>query len=347
MRNKLLVFPLLLTLALITTACQTQPGSDPTNNTDTGSNTLVIYSGRSETLVGPLIEQFTADTGIEVDIRYGGTAEMAATLLEEGANSPADVFFAQDPGGLGAVANAGMFATLPDEILGQVDPRFASVDSLWVGISGRARVIVYNTDRINPETDLPDDLWGLTDPAWDGRIGWAPTNGSFQAMVTAMRVAWGEERTREWLTGIIANHPIAYEKNTPVVAAVAAGEVEVGLVNHYYLHRFLAEEGEDFTARNYFLPGGGPGSLVMAAGVGQLQSSANPENARKFIEFLLSPTAQQYFAEQTFEYPLIAGVPAPAGLTPLAELNALDIDMADLEDLQGTVQLLQEVGAID
>lgn len=304
---------------------------------------LTIYSGRSEDLVGPIIQQFQAATGIPVEVRWGSTGELAATLLEEGARTPADLFFAQDPGGLGVVAD--MMAPLPEEILGRVDARFRDPEGRWVGISGRARTVVYNTERLRPE-DLPADLWGFTDPKWKGRIGWAPTNASFQTMVTAMRVMWGEEKTREWLQGILANEPKVYEKNTPVVAAVGAGEIDVGFVNHYYLYRFLEEEGESFPARNYYLPDGGPGSLVMVAGAGVLASSQNRQAAEKFLAFMLSPVAQQYFATQTFEYPLVEGVRTHRELKPLSELNAPQIELADLADLQGTAQLLSEVGVL-
>ena len=150
---------------------------------------LVIYSGRKESLVGPIIEQFKAASGIEVEVKYGSTGEIAATLLEEGKNSPADVFFAQDPGGLGAIANAGMFTKLSAEILGLAPDWAQSPDGLWVGISGRARTLVYSTADLDV-ADMPETLQGLTDPKWKGKIGWAPTNGSFQAMVTAMRVIW-------------------------------------------------------------------------------------------------------------------------------------------------------------
>ncbi len=304
---------------------------------------LVIYSGRSENLVGPLIEQFEQRTGIKLLVRWGNTSEIAATLLEEGENSPADIFFAQDPGGLGAVVD--MLSPLPDQILGQIDERFRDPQGRWVGISGRARVIVYNTDRLNPQ-DLPKDLWGFTDPEWKGRIGWPPTNASFQTMITAMRVLWGEAQTREWLEGIQANEPRVYEKNTPTVAATAAGEVDVGFVNHYYLFRFLEEEGEGFPARNYFLPGGGPGSLVMVSGAGVLDSSARKEAAWRFLEFLLSQTAQTYFSNQTFEYPLVNGIPIPGELVPLEDLDSPDIGLASLADLEGTVALLREVGIL-
>lgn len=224
-----------------------------------------------------------------------------------------------------------------------MDGRFASPDGLWVGISGRARVVVYNTETLSPE-DLPDTLEGFTDPQWRGRIGLPPTNGSFQTMVTGMRQVWGEEATRAWLEGILANEPVFYEKNTPTVAAVAAGEVEVGFVNHYYLYRFLAEEGEGFAARNYFLPSGGPGSLVMVAGAGRVASGQNEDNATRFLDFMLSTVAQQYFASTTYEYPLIEGVNVQSDLTPLAELNAIDISLGELADLQGTVVILQELG---
>ncbi len=308
---------------------------------------LVIYSGRSESLVQPIIDRFQEETGIQVDVRYGGTAELVATLLEEGANSPADFFYAQDPGGLGAIAAEGMLAPLPETILDKVPARFAATSGEWVGISGRARVVVYNTDML-AEADLPADLWGFTEPEWNGRIGWAPTNGSFQAMVTGMRAIWGEVETRRWLAGIQVNNPVVYEGNTPIVAGVGAGEVAVGFVNHYYLYRFLAEEGESFAARNYFLPGGGPGSLIMVSGAGILQTASNVANAQRFIEFLLSEESQLYFADETFEYPVVAGVAINPLLPPLAELDAeaVDISLMDMADLPGTAAMLSELGIL-
>lgn len=362
---------IVLSLALALTACgpagtptaivEPQPGADPepvgdpepeqeadpeppTADPDALAEAdLVVYSGRSESLVGPILDQFRSQTGADVSVRWGRTAEVAATLLEEGAASPADLFYAQDPGGLGAVSQR--LTTLPDDILDRVDPRFRDPDGRWVGVSGRARVIVYNTESLSA-SDLPEDLWGFTEPQWQGRLGWAPTNASFQTMVTAMRAVWGEAETRQWLEGILANRPVAYDSNTPIVAAVGAGEVDVGFVNHYYLYRFLSEEGEGFPARNYFLPGGGPGSLVMVAGAGVLESSNNKEAAFSLLEFLLSPEAQAYFAEQTNEYPLTAGVEPAVALTPLQDLNTVDVRLSNLADLEGTLQLLREAGAL-
>lgn len=307
------------------------------------AQSLTIYSGRSEELVGPIIDQFSQATGIRVQVRYGGTSELAATILEEGRRSPADIFFAQDPGGLGAVAH--LFGRIPDNILNRTDARFRSPRGKWVGISGRARVVVYNTQKLT-EADLPDDIWEFTESKWKGRIGWPPTNGSFQAMVTGMRVLWGDEKTRQWLRGIQTSDPRTYPKNTPLVAAVGAGEVDVGFVNHYYLLRFVQERGESFPARNYHPRGGGPGAIILVAGAGILQTSKDKEAAQRFLDFILSPVAQQYFAGQTFEYPVVEGVKTPRVLVPLSEIKSPEIDMVDVADLRGTLRLLRETGVL-
>ncbi len=304
---------------------------------------LVVYSGRSQSLVDPVIQQFAEVTGIDVQVKYAKTSQLAATLLEEGRNSPADVFFAQDPGGLGAVAE--MLTPLPETILDQVPAWARSPQGRWVGISGRARTVVYNTERLT-EADLPYDMFGFTGPEWKDRIGWAPTNASFQTMVTAMRAAWGEDKTRTWLQGVQANNPTIYPKNTPQVAAVAAGEIDVGFVNHYYLFRFLAEEGEDFPARNYHPRAGGPGSMIMVAGAGILDTAENRTNAERLLEFLLSSPGQQYFASQTFEYPLVDDVKTQRVLVPISEINAPQIPLSDLADLSGTQRLLRETGVL-
>ena len=341
-------FPTAALIVLLTTAiiACAGPAAAPAENTrivEQDPGELVIYSGRSESLVDPIIQQFKGTTGIDVQVKYAGTGALAATLLEEGDNSPADLFYAQDPGGLAAVSD--MMSVLPDDII-QLTPEWArSATGHWVGITGRARVVVYGTDNLT-EADLPDDLWGFTDARWQGRVGWAPTNGSFQAMVTALRVGWGDARTEEWLQAMIDNDVQVYPKNTPQVAAAAAGEIDVGLVNHYYLYRFLAEEGEDFPARNAHLRAGGPGSIVLVSGAAILESAVNPENADKFIRFLLSSVGQQYFAGSTFEYPLVDGVRPSVLLTPLEGINQPEITLPDLSDLAGTQALLQKVGAL-
>lgn len=305
--------------------------------------TLTIYSGRSESLVAPIIQQFSAATGIKVSVKYAGTAQLAATLLEEGRRTPADVYFAQDPGGLGAVES--MLAPLPQPVLDRVPAWARSPQGKWVGLSGRARTVVYNTGKLK-EADLPDDIFGLTQPQWRGRVGWVPGNASFQTMVTAMRVLWGEDKTRQWLAGMQANNPKVYSGNAPAVQGVADGEVDLALVNHYYIYPFIAERGESFPVRNYHPRAGGPGAIVMVAGAGVLEASQNKDAAHKFLEFMLSPVAQQYFAAQTFEYPVVEGVKSQAKLVPLAQIKSPEVSMAQLADLPGTQALLRQTGVL-
>src|SRR5690606_11181988 len=323
----------------------TATGSEPAVPATAEPGRLVVYSGRNENLIGPLLERFQAETGIQVEVRYGSTSEIAATLLEEGARSPADVFIAPDAGALGAVAREGMLQPLPQDLLGRVEARFRSPEGLWVGISGRARTLVYSTERLS-ESDLPASIFELTEPQWRGRLGWAPTNASLQAFVTAMRVVHGDGATRRWLDGFIANQPRVYPNNAAQVEAAAAGEIDLGLVNHYYLYRLKAEYGEDYPAANYFLPDGDIGALVNVAGVGVLTTARNPEAAQHLVDFLLGADAQRYFAEETYEYPLIDGVETSAGLPPIESMASPDIDLSELWDLEGTLEMLREAGAL-
>lgn len=307
---------------------------------------LVVYSGRSESLVAPLFDAFTEETGINVRVRYGDTAELAATILEEGRNTPADVYWAQDAGALGALAKVGRLRTLDAELLNKVDSRLRSPHGEWLATSGRARVVAYNTDVLSPD-DLPDSIWGFTDPKWKGKIGWPPTNGSFQAFVTALRVIEGDARAEAWLRGILANNPKVYRNNTASVDAVSRGEVQVAFVNHYYLYRFLKEHGDGFPARNYYT-NADAGSIINVAGVGILDASDSSAAAGRFIEFLLSETAQTHFAAEVNEYPVALGldIPLHPDLLPLSEVNVPDIDLSDLDDLEGTLELLQKVGVL-
>ncbi len=347
--NHLTRLALLLALVSILSACAGQPGlisSQPAGQSESTAP-LVIYSGRNENLVGPLLEQFSAQTGVAVQVRYGDTAEMAATILEEGRNSPADVYFGQDAGALGALAKADRLVELPAALLDQVDPRFRDDDGRWVGASGRARVLVYNTDLVQPE-DLPQDIWGLIDPQWRSRVGWAPGNGSFQAFVTALRVLEGDAEAQRWLDGMIANDAKVFSSNSAIVEAVARGEIAVGLVNHYYLYNHLAQKDANAPLANYYFPGGGAGALLNVAGAGILDTSRSQAAAERLIAFLLSQEAQHYFAAQTHEYPLASqNVESAAGLLPLSQIATPAVDLGNLDDLQGTLELLQAVGALN
>jgi iron(III) transport system substrate-binding protein len=304
---------------------------------------LTIYSGREEELVAPLFENFTEATGIEVEVRYGDSAELAATIAEEGDNSPADVFFAQDPGSLGAVES--QLSKLPVGTLELVDTQFRDADGRWVGTSGRSRVIAYNTETLTA-AEVPDSVFDLTDPQWKGRVGIAPTNASFQTFVTAMRLSAGEDATRKWLLDMKANQVREYEKNTPIVEAVASGEIDLGLVNHYYLY-LVKEEQPDASVENHFLEAGDPGALVSVAGAGVLASSDQTEDAERFLAYLLSEEGQRFYVDEAdeAEYPLIDGIEPKEGLPMLSELEGPDVDLTSLgAEHEATIELLRETG---
>lgn len=311
---------------------------------DGDSEALVVYSGRSSDLVGPLIEQFTEATGVEVEVRDGSSAELAAQLLTEGDASPADVYFSQDAGALGAVGKAGLFAPLDEELVAEVPQAYRAKDRSWVGTSGRVRVLVVNPEMV---PDPPDTIDELLDPQWKDKIGFAPSNASFQAFVTGLRVVRGEDGAREWLEAFAAQEPVAFENNVAVRDAVDSGELPLGLVNHYYLLEKVAEEGEEnVTARNHFMAAGDVGGLVNVAGVGVLASSEHPEQARELVAYLLGPEGQEYFAQETFEYPLVAGSEPAESLPPLETLEPPQIDLSDLDSLEETQQLLADVGLL-
>jgi iron(III) transport system substrate-binding protein len=305
---------------------------------------VTVYSGRQEILVGPLLDTFARESGINMRVRYGDSAELAATILEEGSNSPADVFFAQDAGSLGALAQRDMLATLPDELLNRVGERFRSPAGKWVGTTARARVVAYNTQVLS-DAELPDSILGFTDPKWKGRIGWAPPNASFQAFITAFRITHGEEAARGWIEGIKANNPRAYVNNIAALEAVARGEVQVAFVNHYYLHAMQASQGQ-LPVANYHPRDAGVGAMINVAGTAILNTSPNREGARRFIEFMLGQEAQRHFAEHEYEYPVVAGVPAPSGAPPLSQIRAPNIDLSNLSDLQGTLALMRSTGVL-
>jgi len=320
-------------------------GPETTAATGGETCTVTVYSGRGEDLVAPVITAFTDATGIKTEVRYGNSAEMLLLIEEEGDNTPADVYYAQGAGFLGTLSEAGRFAELSPETMARLtDANLGSPNGDWVGLTGRARTAVYNTDRLT-EADLPDSILDFTDPKWKGRIGYAPTNASFQDHVTAMRYLLGEDATGEWLEGLLANDVVAYEGNSAILDAVAAGEVEVGLTNHYYLYRNLAEDPA-FPVANKYYSDGDPGALVNIAGAGVLSSTDCPESSAALIDYLLSVEAQEYFTTANFELPVVADVEPPEGLPTIDSLILPVFDLNLLLDLQGTVDLLIDKGAL-
>lgn len=338
MRFRPLVAVLVVVAAVSVAGCSSSSGGDDAD--------LVVYSGREEELIGDLVDQFEEESGLSVDVRYGDSAELAVQLLEEGDRSPADVFWAQDAGSLGAVADEGLFTALEPEVTGEVAPAYRSAEGLWVGTSGRARVLAYDPRQV-ADADLPRSVFDLTDPRWRGEVAIAPTNASFQAFVTAMRLSEGEDVTRRWLEDMKANDAQAYESNDLIMGAVDAGDVAMGLVNHYYLYEYGEEVGEEnLNARVSFMEPGDPGSLVNVAGVGILAGAAGSEAAAEFAAYLLSDAGQQYIVDAVGEYPLTDSVEPRDELPPLDSLQGPDVALDDLSDLEGTLALLTETGWI-
>jgi len=329
--NKL--FALSLTSLIALTGCAAEPQA-------IDQDSIVLYAGRDEELVQPLIEKFEEETGIEVEVRYASSAELAAQLLEEGDNSPANVFFAQDAGALGAASKAGLLTKLPQEIYDLVPSAYSAADGMWVGVSGRVRVMNYNPNTV---TELPKSVFDLADPIWKGRVAIAPSNASFQAFVTAMRVVEGDDKTLEWLTGMKQN-AVIFEKNGAILEAVEAGQVDLGLINHYYWYALSQEQGvENMKSKIAQFETNDVGNLINAAGVGIVNDSTA---ARKFVEYLLSKTGQTYFAETAREYPLIAGLMPADDLTPLADIPSPKVDLSDLDSLERTLELIRQAGLI-
>jgi iron(III) transport system substrate-binding protein len=328
---------LTLLLAVVATGCGGGFAAD--------EDDLVLYSGREEELIGPLIERFEDQSGLDVAVRYANSAELAATLAEEGGNSPADVFWAQDPGSLGAVENEGMLARLPAELLQRVPQRLRDPDGKWVGVSGRVRVIAYNTEALG-EDDVPDTIDEVTEPRWRGKVGIAPPNASFQAFVSAMRLERGDAEARAWLDSMKENEPRFYENNIAILEALSEGEIELGLVNHYYLSLVKAEN-PDAPVANHFLRPGDVGALVSVAGAAVVDGTDKPEQARRFVEFLLSEEGQRFYAEEAeeAEYPLVDGVEPREGLPPLETLRGPGIALDRLgTELESTLELLDAAG---
>jgi iron(III) transport system substrate-binding protein len=311
---------------------------------DDGRDPLTIYSGRDEALIGPLLEQFADANDVDIDVRYGETADLALLLAEEGENTPADVFLSQSPGAVGFLANEGLLGRLSADELSAVDARFESDDGRWIGLSARQRVLVYNEELVD-EADLPESVLDLTDETYSGDVALAPTNGSFQDFVSAMRQIEGEDVAAQWLSDMQANGSPTYADNSSIVDAVARGEVPMGLVNHYYNFRKL-EEDPDAPSRNYVFPNGDVGSLLIASTASVLASTDKQDDAGMFIDFLLSDDAQQFYSDETFEYPLAEGVEPSADLPPLESLETPDIDLNDLGSLQETARLIEESGLL-
>lgn len=334
---------LAVVLAAAAPTVATGQSESSTNIAGAQDRTVVVYSGRTQNLVEPILTRFAEETGIDIQVRYGDTTDLALLIAEEGDRSPADVFVSQSPGAVGYLDSHGLLGTLPDEILELVPDQFHAADGSWVGFSGRKRVLAYNPN-ITSADELPASVLDLVDPEWSGRIGVAPSNASFQDFVTAMRIELGDDATTAWLEGIADNDAFTFANNAAIVQAIGRGEIDVGLVNHYYVYQALAEE-PDFAGRNHEFAPNDIGSLVIVTGATMLAGADHVDAAQELIAFLLSEEAQRYFSDETFEYPLAAGV-EPAAVLPDVDLSlASDTDLDLLGgDLESTREMIRDAG---
>ncbi len=259
--------------------------------------TITVYSGRSQNLIGPLLERFAEDTGIDVEVRYGGSTDLALLLQEEGDKTPADVFISRSPGPIGFIAERGLLAELDDDALALAP---SSPSGYWVALTGRQRVLVYNTEQFGP-ADLPTSIHELTEERWLGRVAIAPTNGSFQDFFTLFRISDGDEAALAWLKAMHDGGAPVYPNNVSIVQAVARGEIEMGLVNHYYNDRIKVEDPST-PSENHRFREGDPGGVTIATAIGAT-ASGDKDVAQRLIRFLTSKAAQEYLRQIQLRVP--------------------------------------------
>ncbi|WP_418060471.1 iron ABC transporter substrate-binding protein [Pimelobacter simplex] len=305
--------------------------------------TLVIYNAQHEPLLKALAPEFTKETGIEVELRNGKDLELSNQLVQEGKASPADIFLTENSPGMSQVEAAGLLDKLPADLVAPIPEQYRPRSGLWTGFVARSTVLVYNTDQTD-EAAMPASLLDLAKPEWKGKIAFSPTGADFQAIVAAVLDLEGEAATKTWLEGIKANGKV-YDGNNLVLEAVNSGEIEVGIVYHYYWERDHKESGDvsDHSSQYYF-SNGDPGAFVSVSGAGILKSSDMKTEARKFIEFLVNEKGQQILADSyALEYPLNPAVQLEGVQKPFSELQPPAVNVSDL-DAKKVVDLMTEVG---
>ncbi|MGV0851042.1 iron ABC transporter substrate-binding protein [Mycolicibacterium phlei] len=309
------------------------------------SDELLVYNAQHESLTKEWIDAFTKETGIKVTYRQGGDTELGNQLVAEGDASPADVFLTENSPAMAAVEDAGLFAELDAGTLDQVPPQYRPPTGAWTGVAARTTVFVYNKDRLTPE-QLPASMLDLQRPEWKGRWGAPPAKADFQAIVAALLQLEGEQATAEWLAGMKENAKL-YNNNIDTLKAVNAGEVDGGIIYHYYWFRDQAETKEisGNTALHYF-KNEDPGAFISLSGGGVLKSSKKPEQAQQFIKFVTSRAGQEVLEKGTsFEYPVASGVPANPALPPLDSLQAPKVDPSTLDEKKVT-ELMTKAGLL-
>ena len=297
-------------------------------------DTVTIYSGRTENLISPILEAFACETGIDVRVRWGSSTDLAVLINEEGDATEADVFLSRSPGPVGFLESNDLLGTLEAETLALVSADNQASTGSWVGFSGRKRLLVYNVDQVTA-ADLPSSVFELTGEAYRGRVALPATNGSFEDWFTVFRDQFGTEAATQWLDDMVANDAKYYPNNRSIVEAAGRGEIDIGLVNHYYNYQEAAAIGADHHALNHDLAADDIGSLLIITAASITEASDNAEQAHELLRYLLSEPVQRYYTEETFEYPLAAGV-QPADILP--PLSASEVSEVDFDSLGGGME---------
>jgi iron(III) transport system substrate-binding protein len=313
---------------------------------DSGSNSLTVYSGQHEQTMATLVADFKRRTKIDVKLRSSDEASLANQVLREGSASPADVFVAENPPALTVLERKRLLSPVDASTLARTPTRFNDPAGNWVAISARSAVLAYNTDKLKPG-QLPSKLQDVATPQWKDKIGFAPTETDFQPLITALGALHGDGAANAWLRGLRVNGKV-YDDNEALIAAVNRGEVAAGLIDHYYWYRLRDEVGKGklHSALHYFAAGDA-GSLVDVSGAAALKSSSHGKQAQRFLAYLVSAPAQRIVAtSESYEYPLGSGVQTARDLRPFAELKPPAISVADLGDGRSALSRLRAVGLL-
>ena len=350
------ILPLVLASALVAGACSggesrsldgTAAGIYGGECAGSSGREVTVYSGRTENLIGPTLEAFACETGTDVAVRWGSSTELALLMAEEGDRTAADVFLSRSPGPVGFLESASLLGSIDDDVLGLVGADSRSKSGTWVGFSGRKRVLVHNLDAV-PPAELPESVFDLTSDHYRGRVAIPATNGSFIDWFTVFRDQYGSDVAAQWLNDMVANDARYYPNNRSIVEAAGRGEIDMGLVNHYYQYQEAAAAGDRHRAANHDLADDDIGSLLIITAATITAGSQNRPAANELIAYLLSAPVQRYFSQQTFEYPLAAGV-EPADILP--PLKALEIGSVDFDALGGgfeeTIAIIEASGILN
>ncbi len=338
-----------VSLAFLASACSSASGSDESSKSSSAaldtSAELVLYNAQHEDLMQTLVDGFTKETGIKVTMKNGKDFELANQLVQEGAASPADLFVTENSPAMTLVDSKGLFAPVDKSTLANVPSQFVPSSKKWTGFAARATVVVYNKDKITKD-QLPTSIMDLSKPEWQGKFGIAAGGADFQAIVSAVLAEKGTSETEKWLTGLKTNAKI-YQSNGAVMKAVNAGEIEAGVIYHYYWYKDQAEsKANSANTELDFLGNKDPGAFVSVSGAGVLKSSKHPKEAQKFVEYLTSKAGQTALSGSTaMEYSIASGVAANPALKPLSELDPPKLDVAKLNGSE-VVELMQKVGLL-